>query len=170
MHSFGEGVPLWLPYVDQPAPRAPTADIPRYLGDLQRNLLHPLGCFECGQQTVTLKQRNAQGSQVTLGSFHFRSWFVSIRSSTFAGLWVFPGPAWQDVLLSRRVFSAEYSQHADTGKGSWEHGSAGGSHRRPGAVLGTRLRHMAAAARAGGAQRPTFLLPANACPKLSTVE
>lgn len=139
-----------MPCVDQPAPCAPTADIPHYVGDLQRNLLHPLGCFECGWQTVTLKQRNAQGSQVTLGSFHCRSRFVSIRSSTFAGLWVFPGPAWQDVLLSQRVFSAEYSLHADTGEGSWEHGSAGGSHGRPGAVLGTRLRHMAPLQSPGG--------------------
>lgn len=139
-----------MPCVDQPAPCASTADIPHYVGDLQRNLLYPLGCFECGWQTVTLKQRNAQGSQVTLGSCHCRSWFVSIRSSTFAGLWVFPGPAWQDVLLSQRVFSAEYSLHADTGEGSWEHGSAGGSHGRPGAVLGTRLRHMAPLQSPGG--------------------
>lgn len=95
--------------VSQPhVPRPPTSHV--ILVHLQRNLLYPLDCFERGWQTVTLKQRNAQGSQVMVVSFHSCSQFVPISSSTFAGLWVSPGPAWQDVLLSQRVFSAEYSQ------------------------------------------------------------
>lgn len=146
---LGKGVPLRLPRAGQPALHAA---MPCYPGALTETCFP---CWEGGWQTGTLQHRNAQGSWAPLGSSHCCSRFVPAAPAPLGFSW----PCLQDALLSLRVFSAEFSSC----KGVWGCGSSGGSCGRPGCPW-----HVALSC--GTAAEPHAPPPANACPKLSTVE
>lgn len=107
----------------QPAPHACTADIPCYLGALTKKPASPSRVLCTWVADSHSKAEERPGQQVTLGSVLGLSQRASVRSSVFAGLWAFPGRAWQDVGCPRGCLVL--SIRANAGRGGGDVGAWG---------------------------------------------
>lgn len=115
-------MPLWLPCAGQPAPCAHAANMPRPLGALTKKPASPfrLLCTWVADSNTKAEERPGQPGKAGLIPSPLPVRFCQMQYLCWA-----LGFCW----LSPRVFSAEYSEHANAG--GWERVSSGGSHGRP---------------------------------------